>query len=79
VALSTLPLEGGPDPFDVLPGGGDWAALIAGRTARRAARDQDVPPWLRKVLRRIAAICLDWAARALDLPPRGGPSWQAIT
>jgi hypothetical protein len=24
-ALSTLPLEGGPDPFDILPEGGAWA------------------------------------------------------
>lgn len=78
-ALSTLPLEGGPDPFDVLPGGGSWAAHIAGRSAWRACCDATAPPWLRRVLRKITAICLDWAARSLDLPPRVGVDWRAIS
>jgi aminoglycoside phosphotransferase (APT) family kinase protein len=38
-ALSTLPLEGGPDPFDILPEGGAWAAYHAGQNARRAYRE----------------------------------------
>ncbi len=42
-ALSTLPLEGGPDPFDVLPEGGTWAAYLAARSARRAYRDAQAP------------------------------------
>ena len=71
-ALSTLPLEGGPDPFDVMPRGGAWAAWHAGIAARRAYRETQAPPWLRRVFRRIAAICLAWSARSLDLPP--GPA-----
>jgi aminoglycoside phosphotransferase (APT) family kinase protein len=76
--LATLPLEGGPDPFEVLPGGGTWAAYYAGRTARRAYRDKGAPPWLRRVLRQIAAICLAWASRSLDLPRWSGIDWRAI-
>jgi aminoglycoside phosphotransferase (APT) family kinase protein len=76
--LSTMPLEGGPDPFDVLPGGGAWAAYHAARAARRAyLPDPGTPPWLRSVLRRITAVCLAWSARALDLPPWTGPHWTA--
>jgi aminoglycoside phosphotransferase (APT) family kinase protein len=77
-ALSTLPLEGGPEPFEVLPGGGSWAAYLAGRAASRACRDTEAPEWLRRVLRRIAAICLDWAAHSLDLPRWTGVPWRAI-
>jgi aminoglycoside phosphotransferase (APT) family kinase protein len=77
-ALSTLPLEGGPDPFDVLPDGGSWAAYHAGLCARRAYRETTAPEWLRKVLARIAAICLGWAARSRDLPRWTGVHWSAI-
>ncbi len=84
-ALSTLPLEGGPDPFEVMPEGGSWAAYHAGRSARRAcvpsaglASTTQAPQWFRKVLLRIAAICLAWAARALDLPPWTGVHWREI-
>ena len=77
-ALSTLPLEGGPEPFEVLPGGGSWAAYLAARAASRACRDTEAPEWLRRVLRRIAAICLEWAARSLDLPRWTGVHWRAI-
>lgn len=77
-SLSTLPLEGGPDPFSVLPGGGSWAAHIAGRAARRSYRDAEAPEWLRRVLRRIAVICLDWAASSLDLPRWTGLHWKDV-
>jgi aminoglycoside phosphotransferase (APT) family kinase protein len=77
-ALSTLPLEGGPDPFEVLPHGGPWAVYIAGRAAHRSYRDADAPEWLRRVLRRIVSICLDWAARSLDLPRWTGIHWREI-
>jgi len=30
------------------------------------------------VIRRIAAICLAWAARSLDLPRWNGVHWRAI-
>lgn len=77
-ALSTLPLEGGPDPFDVLPAGGSWAAYHAARSARRAYRETEAPEWLGRVLRRISTICLRWAARSLDLPRWTGPHWSEI-
>ncbi|MFI6679900.1 phosphotransferase [Kribbella sp. NPDC050470] len=77
-ALATLPLEGGPDPFDVLPEGGPWAAHIAGQCARRAAHETQAPQWLRRVFQRIAVICLSWASRSLDLPPWTGARWSEI-
>jgi aminoglycoside phosphotransferase (APT) family kinase protein len=77
-ALSTLPLEGGPDPFDILPEGGAWAAYHAGRSARRAYRETKAPDWFRIVLKRISTICLTWAARSLDLPRWNGLHWSEI-
>jgi aminoglycoside phosphotransferase (APT) family kinase protein len=77
-ALSTLPLEGGPDPFDILPEGGAWAAYHAGRNVRRAYRETKAPEWFRNVLKRISTICLSWAARSLDLPRWNGLHWSEI-
>ncbi|HEY9290899.1 MAG TPA: phosphotransferase [Microlunatus sp.] len=77
-AASTLPLEGGPDPFDVLPDGGHWAAFSAGRCVFRALHETDAPDWFRRVLQRIAVICLSWASRSLDLPRWDGPTWNQI-
>lgn len=77
-ALATLPLEGGPDPFDVLPEGGPWAAHMAGWYVRRAAHETQAPQWLRTVFQRIAVICLSWASRSLDLPPWTGARWSEI-
>ena len=71
-ALSTLPLEGGPDPFDILPEGGAWAAYHAGRNVRLAYRETKAPEWFRNVLKRISTVCLSWAARSLDLPRWNG-------
>lgn len=83
--LTTLPLEGGPDPFDIFPDGGSWAAYHAARNTRRAYRSlgggngrKAAPEWLRKVLGRMAVISLDWAVRSLDLSPRDGLPWSAI-
>jgi hypothetical protein len=55
-----------------------WAAYIGARAARRACRDSEAPGWLCRVLRRIAAICLDWAALSLDLSRWTGVHWRAI-
>ena len=77
-ALSTLPLEGGPDPFDILPEGGAWAAYHAGRSVRFAYRETSAPEWFRKVVKRISTICLSWAARSLDLPRWNGLHWNEI-
>ena len=84
-ALTTLPLEGGPEPFEIFPDGGAWAAYHAARNGRRGCRalsggngQQATPAWLQQVLRRMSAISLDWAVRALDLPPRDGPHWNAL-
>ncbi|TCC26600.1 phosphotransferase [Kribbella speibonae] len=79
LALSTLPLEGGPDPYGVFPDGGLWAAHIAGQCVRRAVHETQAPEWLRTVFQRIAVICLSWASRSLDLPPWTGRHWSEIS
>ena len=76
--LTTLPLEGGPAPFSVMPDGGPWAAYWAGRSLWRASEERDLPAWFRRVLCRIGLICLEWAERAEDLPPRDGIAWSDL-
>jgi hypothetical protein len=72
-ALSTLPLEGGPDPFDVLPERRVWAAYHAGRSVRRAYRETKAPEWFPTVLKRIPSICLSWPARAANVVEARSP------
>jgi len=72
-------MEGGPDPYDVLPDAGSFAAWRAAEFANRAATHKSaVPDWIVDVFKRIALIDLDWAVRCLDLPPRPGIDWRAI-
>ena len=75
----TLPLEGGPDPYDIVPDAGAFAAWRAGDLLNRAAgRSGPAPPWLVKVFKRLAVINLDWAAQCLDLRGHAGADWRAI-
>jgi hypothetical protein len=77
--LQGLPMEGGPDPYDVLPDAGSFAAWRAGEFANRAVNhDSSVPEWLIDVFKRMVLIDLDWAARCLELPKRSGVDWRAI-
>jgi hypothetical protein len=66
--LSTLHLEGGPAPYDVMPNGGGFAATSCAKLVRRLANDDGMPGWLKDVFRRLIAIELEWAARCLGLP-----------
>jgi hypothetical protein len=77
--LSGCALEGGPDPFDVMPDGGALAAWLGARAARRALGEAGrAPTWLIRVMKRIAIIDLQWATRSLGLPAWDGPSWQDV-
>lgn len=77
--LQTLPLEGGPDPQDVLPDAAPFAAWRAGELVRRAAGHfGPAPPWLVKVMKRLALIDLHWAASALGLPRSPLRDWRSI-
>ena len=82
--LTTLPLEGGPDPYTILPNAGSWAAYHAGRSAWRASahvigsRGQADPDWLHTIVQRISTICLTWAAQSLNLAPHDGRDWREI-
>ena len=75
---SALPLEGGPDPFEVMPDGGAYAVHHAGILVWMALHRPDTPPWLARVFRRAAIINLRWAARSLDLPPWTGIDWTEV-
>ncbi len=74
--LPTLHLEGGPRPYDLMPTGASWAAWQAGNLTSRVLSgklgNQAAPPWLIRVLSRLARINLLWAADCLGLPHPGG-------
>jgi hypothetical protein len=68
--LPSLRLEGGPDPWDVLPDAGSLAAAVAGFFAARAGLPAPSgAPTVREFQLRQAAVALPWAARELGLPP----------
>ncbi len=70
-ALPTLRLEGGPRPSSVYS---DKIGLIvrhAGTNILRSIQDETSPAWLQSVLRRYAAIYLEWVSDILELPPPG--------
>jgi aminoglycoside phosphotransferase (APT) family kinase protein len=68
--LPSLKLEGGPDPWELVPDTEGFAALLAGFFASRAGLPQPATaPRVRDFQRRQAEIALPWAARELGLPP----------
>jgi phosphotransferase family enzyme len=65
----SLRLEGGPDPWELVPESGGLAALIAGFFAARAGLPPPATaPGVRDFQRRQAEVALPWAARELGLP-----------
>ena len=68
--LPSLRLEGGPDPWEVVPESGGLAALLAGYFASRAGLPTPpTAPRVRPFQRAQAEVALPWAARELGLPP----------
>ena len=68
--LPSLRLEGGPEPWELVPESGGLATLIAGYFASRAGLPTpSTAPRVRPFQRRQAEITLPWAARELGLPP----------
>ena len=68
--LPSLRLEGGPDPWDLIPESNGLAALIAGYFASRAGLPTPATaPRVRPFQRAQAEVALPWAARELGLPP----------
>ncbi|HYT51204.1 MAG TPA: phosphotransferase [Gaiellaceae bacterium] len=68
--LPSLKLEGGPDPWELVPDSQGFAALLAGFFASRAGLPPPATaPRVREFQRRQAEIALTWAARELGLPP----------
>lgn len=70
--LPSLELEGGPEPWEVLPDAGGLAAAVAGFFASRAGLPPPAgAPTVREFQRAQASVALPWAARELGLPPPG--------
>lgn len=68
--LPSLRLEGGPEPWVVLPEAGALAAAVAGFFASRAGLPPPAgAPTVRGFQRAQAEVALPWAARELGLPP----------
>jgi hypothetical protein len=68
--LPSLRLEGGPEPWEILPDAGALAAAVAGFFASRAGLA--IPPGaptVRDFQRAQAEVALPWAARELGLAP----------
>lgn len=73
--LPSLKLEGGPEPWAVLPGAGALATAVAGFFAARAGLPPPAgAPTVREFQRAQAAVALPWAARELGLPPPNRPT-----
>lgn len=65
----SLRLEGGPDPWELVPESGGLAALIAGYFAAHAGLPApSTAPAVRDFQRRQAEVALPWASRELRLP-----------
>jgi hypothetical protein len=68
--LPSLAREGGPQPWDLLPGHGQHASLLAGYLCEHAGREP-IPqaPHVRRLQLDAGRVALAWAARELGLPP----------
>jgi aminoglycoside phosphotransferase (APT) family kinase protein len=70
--LPSLRLEGGPQPWEVMPDAGALAAVAAGFFAARAGLPPPAgAPTVREFQRRQAEVALRWAARELRLSAVG--------
>ena len=68
--LPSLRLEGGPEPWELVPESNGLAALLAGYFASRAGLPTPATaPRVRPFQRAQAEVALPWAARELGLPP----------
>ena len=76
--LPTLYLEGGPDPYQIMPDGGSEASLGCAMLIRRLVEDHSMPQWLKNVFKKLIAIKLEWAANCLGLDKPDGMQWRTI-
>lgn len=66
--LPSLRVEGGPDPEEVLTGGGGFASVLAGFFASRVGLPPPpTAPQVREIQRAQLEVALAWASRELDL------------
>jgi phosphotransferase family enzyme len=66
--LPSLRLEGGPEPEEILAGGGGFAAVLAGLWASRVGLPPPpTAPQVREAQRAQLEVALAWASRELDL------------
>jgi hypothetical protein len=71
----SLRLEGGPEPWELIPASDGLSSLIAGfHAARVGLPPPETAPTVREFQRRQLAVALPWAARELGLDPPTLPS-----
>jgi hypothetical protein len=70
--LPSLAMEGGPQPWLVLPGAGEYAAFLAGFWGAQVGLPPPATaPTVRELQRRLLEVALEWAERELGLPAAG--------
>ncbi|WAC11422.1 phosphotransferase [Dyadobacter pollutisoli] len=74
--LPTLHLEGGPEPYHIMPDGGSIASLQSAGHIWRIIEDHSMPQWLQQVFKKLIAIELEWAASCLGLETPDGLVWR---
>jgi hypothetical protein len=75
--LPTLYLEGGPNPFHIMPNAASHASYLCAKHIQRLSGKNTMPPWLINVFVKLIAIELAWAASCLGLEKPGGSSGEA--
>jgi len=76
--LPTLHLEGGPEPYQIMPDAASWAAHLAAVNLQRLSRNNSMPFWLSIVFKKLIAIELEWASQCLNLDKPDGIQWNQI-
>jgi thiamine kinase-like enzyme len=76
--LPSLHLEGGPNPYLVMPFAASQASYICATHIRRLSNSNSMPSWLIKVFKKLIAIELEWAAKCLNLDKPDGIKWNSL-
>jgi thiamine kinase-like enzyme len=76
--LPTLNLEGGPNPFHIMPNAASHASYLCAKHVQRLSEKKTMPPWLINVFIKLIAIELAWAASCLGLEKPDGNDLENI-
>lgn len=76
--LPTLYLEGGPNPYEIMPNAANLATHICATHIQRLSKTSSMPLWLNVVFKKLIAIELEWTAQCLNLDKPDGIKWKQI-